>query len=92
MNNLNLSEQVLESKCAFPQAVGNFITGDVVVFASRIAMDGLQTVKAQQSSHYYLLEGGQIVHEQDIRPATLAELKARHRLAEPVALFVTEAP
>ncbi len=89
---INLAEQVLESKCGFPQAVGNFITGDVVVFASRIAMDGLQTVKAQQSSHYYLLEGEQIVHEQDIRPATLAELKAKRRLVEPVALFVTEAP
>ncbi len=88
----NLAEQVFESKCGFPEVAGNFITGDVVVFASRIAMDGLQTVKAQQTSHYYLLEGGQIVHEQDIRPATLAELKAKCRLAEPVALFVTEAP
>lgn len=91
MNNLNLSEQVLESKCGFPEAAGDFITGDVVVFASRIAIDGLQTVIAQQASHYYRLEGGQIVHEQDIRPATLAELKAQRRLAEPVALFVTEA-
>ena len=91
MNNLNLSEQVLESKCGFPKAARDFIPGDVVVFASRIAIDGLQTVKAQQSSHYYVLEGEQIVHEQDIRPATLAELKAQRRLAEPVALFVTEA-
>ncbi|RJL73054.1 hypothetical protein [Acinetobacter radioresistens] len=89
---INLAEQVLESKCGFPEAAGDFIAGDVVVFASRIAMDGLQTVKAQQASHYYRLEGGQIVHEQDIRPATLAELKAKRRLAEPVALFVTEAP
>ncbi|MDK8754248.1 hypothetical protein [Acinetobacter radioresistens] len=89
---INLAEHVLESKCGFPEAAGNFITGDVVVFASRIAMDGLQTVKAQQSSHYYLLEGEQIVHEQDIRPATLTELKAKRRLAEPVALFVTETP
>ena len=77
---INLAEQVLESKCGFLKATGNFITGDVVVFASRIAMDGLQTVKAQQTSHYYLLEGEQIVHEQDIRPATLAELKAKRRL------------
>lgn len=92
MNQLNVAEQVVDSKYVFIERKGIFITGDVVVFASRIAMEGLQTVKAQQSSHYYLLEGGQIVHEQDIRLATLAELKARHRLSEPIALFVTEAP
>jgi len=92
MNQLNVAEQVVDSKYVFIEQKGIFITGDVVVFASRIAMEGLQTVKAQQSSHYYLLEGEQIVHEQDIRPATLAELKAKCRLAEPVALFVTEAP
>ncbi|MEN8291399.1 hypothetical protein ABFO59_02805 [Acinetobacter radioresistens] len=91
MNQLNVAEQVVDSKYVFIEQKGIFITGDVVVFASRIAMDGLQTVKAQQSSRYYLLEGGEIVHEQDIRPATLAELKAGHRLPEPVALFVTEA-
>jgi len=92
MNQLNVAEQVVDSKYVFIEQKGIFIIGDVVVFASRIAIDGLQTVKAQQSSHYYLLEGGQIVHEQDIRLATLAELKAKCRLAEPVALFVTEAP
>jgi len=87
----NLTEQMLESKCSFPEEFGDFIAGDVVVFASRIVRDGLQTVKSQQANHCYLLEGGEIVHEQDIRPATLAELKAGHRLPEPVALFVTEA-
>ena len=92
MNQLNVAEQVVDSKYVFIEQKGIFIAGDVVVFASRIAMDGLQTVKAQQASHYYLLEGEQIVHEQDIRPATLAELKAKRRLAEPVALFATEAP
>jgi hypothetical protein len=92
MNQLNVAEQVVDSKYVFIEQKGIFITGDVVVFASRIAMEGLQTVKAQQSSHYYRLEGRQIVHEQDIRLATLAELKAKRRLAEPVALFVTEAP
>jgi len=92
MNQLNVAEQVVDSKYVFIEQKGIFITGDVVVFPSRIAMEGLQTVKAQQSSHYYRLEGEQIVHEQDIRPATLAELKAKCRLAEPVALFVTEAP
>lgn len=90
--NSNLAEHILHGKSGLKAVQGDFITGDVVVFANRIAMDGLQTVKAQQASHYYLLEGEQIVHEQDIRPATLAELKAKRRLAEPVALFVTEAP
>jgi hypothetical protein len=90
--NTNLTEHALEGKLELKAVQGDFIAGDVVVFASRIAMDGLQTVEAEQVSHYYRLEGGQIVHEQDIRPATLAELKAKRRLAEPVALFVTEAP
>lgn len=67
----------------------DFIKGDVVVYMDHISFDDLQTVDAFQPKDYYWLENGQIVHQDDIRSATLAKLKAKRRLDPPIALFVS---
>lgn len=87
---INLAEQIHEGKCIHLEQQ-DFIAGDVVVFSERIDIDGLQTVEAYQQEHHYWLESGQLIYRDDIRHATTAELKAKRRMAEPVALFVTEA-
>jgi hypothetical protein len=67
----------------------DFLKGDVVVYMDHISFDDLQTVDAFQPNEYYWLENGQLVHRADIRSATLTELKAKHRLDPPTALFVS---
>lgn len=67
----------------------DFIKGDVVVYMDHISFDDLQTVDAFQPNEYYWLENGQLVHRADIRSATVAELKAKRRLDQPIALFVS---
>ncbi|MEG0132038.1 MAG: hypothetical protein RR677_11270 [Acinetobacter sp.] len=58
----------------------DFLPGDVVVYMNHIKIDDLKTVEAFQPAEYYWLEGGQLVHRTDIRPASVAELDAKMRL------------
>jgi len=67
----------------------DFIKGDVVVYSHRIADNSLETVDAFQAAEYYWLEGGQIIHKDDIQLASPAELKAKRRLDPPAALFIS---
>ncbi|WP_252152023.1 hypothetical protein [Acinetobacter sp. ANC 4216] len=68
----------------------DFIKGDVVVYSHRIADNSLETVEAFVPDEYYRLDSGQIIHKDDIQLASPAELKAKHRLDQPIALFVSE--
>jgi len=67
----------------------DFIKGDVVVYKNHISFDSLQAINNYQTNEYYWLENGQLVHRDDIRSATPGELKAKHRLDQPTALFVS---
>ena len=67
----------------------DFIAGDTVVYQNHVDCDDLQEIEAFQPTEYYWLENGQLVHRDDIRSATPAELKAKRRLDQPIALFVS---
>ncbi|MGC3818619.1 hypothetical protein [Acinetobacter sp. G11] len=67
----------------------DFIKGDVVVYSHRIADNNLETVEAFVLDEYYRLDSGQIIHKDDIQLASPAELKAKRRLDQPIALFVS---
>ncbi|OTG62889.1 hypothetical protein B9T29_06235 [Acinetobacter sp. ANC 3903] len=67
----------------------DFLKGDVVVYMDHISFDSLQTIDNYQLNEYYWLENGQLVHRADIRSATPGELKAKRRLDQPTALFVS---
>ena len=67
----------------------DFIKGDVVVYSHRIADNSLETIDAFQAAEYYWLEGGQIIHKDDIQLASPAELKAKRRLDPPAVLFIS---
>ncbi len=67
----------------------DFIKGDVVVYSHRIADNSLETVEAFVLDEYYRLDSGQIIHKDDIQLASPAELKAKRRLDQPIALFVS---
>ncbi|MGD9699568.1 hypothetical protein [Acinetobacter sp.] len=67
----------------------DFLKGDVVVYSHRIADNSLETVEAFVPDEYYRLDSGQIIHKDDIQLASPAELKAKHRLDQPIALFVS---
>ncbi len=69
----------------------DFLPGDVVVFKNPKSTNALLTIECFQPSQYYWIEGGELVHQDDIRSATVAEIKAKRRLDPPVALFVSEA-
>ena len=58
----------------------DFLPGDVVVYMNHININTLKTVEAFQPAEYYWLEGGQLVHRDDIRSANVAELDAGMRL------------
>ena len=58
----------------------DFLPGDVVVYMNHIKIDDLKTVEAFQPNEYYWLEGGQLVHRDDICSASVAELDAGMRL------------
>ena len=58
----------------------DFLPGDVVVYMNHIKIDALKTVEAFQPNEYYWLACGQLVHRDDIRSASVAELSAEMRL------------
>ncbi|OTG95084.1 hypothetical protein B9T24_10045 [Acinetobacter sp. ANC 4654] len=58
----------------------DFLPGDVVVYMNHIKIDALKTVEAFQPNEYYWLVCGQLVHRDDIRSASAAELSAEMRL------------
>ena len=58
----------------------DFLPGDVVVYMNHIKIDVLKTVEAFQPNEYYWLVCGQLVHRDDIRSASVAELSAEMRL------------
>jgi len=58
----------------------DFLPGDVVVYMNHIKIDTLKTVEAFQPNEYYWLVCEQLVHRDDIRSASVAELDAGMRL------------
>lgn len=58
----------------------DFLVGDVVVFTDPTSSNELHEIEAFQPVEYYWLVGGGIVHKNDIRTATVAELNAKRRL------------
>jgi hypothetical protein len=70
----------------------DFIVGDVVVFIHEDRSDHLMTVTKVNRYSVLLDDGIKFAMNHLIRAASVAELKARHRLDLPVALFVSEVP
>lgn len=77
MNISILTEQVIENNVNT-----DFIKGDVVVLKNSNSDQQLLTIAAFQPSQYYWIEGGELVHQDDVRTATTAELQAKRRLTE----------
>ena len=77
MNNPTLSQQAIENNVNT-----DFIKGDVVVLKSPKSDPQLLTIGEFQPSQYYWIEGGELVHQDDIRTATTAELQAKRRLTK----------
>lgn len=75
MNDANVSQQVFEDNT-------DFLIGDVVVLKNPNSDPQLLTISAFQPSQYYWIEGGELVHQDDVRTATTAELQAKRRLSE----------
>lgn len=75
MNDANVSQQVFEDNT-------DFLIGDVVVLKNPNSDPQLLTISAFQPSQYYWIEGGELVHLDDVRTATTAELQAKRRLSE----------
>ena len=75
MNDANVSQQVCEDNT-------DFLIGDVVVLKNPNSDPQLLTISAFQPSQYYWIEGGELVHQDDVRTATTAELQAKRRLTK----------
>lgn len=75
MNDANVSQQVIEDNT-------DFLVGDVVVLKKSNSDPQLLTIEAYQPKDYYWIEGGELVHQDDIRTATTAELQAKRRLTK----------
>lgn len=75
MNDANVSQQVFEDNT-------DFLIGDVVVLKNPNSDPQLLTISVFQPSQYYWIEGGELVHQDDVRTATTAELQAKRRLSE----------
>lgn len=75
MNDANVSQQVFEDNT-------DFLIGDVVVLKNPNSDPQLLTISAFQPSQYYWIEGGELVHQDDVRTATTAELQAKRRLTK----------
>lgn len=76
MNNPTLSQQPIENNVNT-----DFIKGDVVVLKNSNSDPQLLTISAFQPSQYYWIEGGELVHKDNVRTATTAELQAKRRLS-----------
>jgi len=70
----------------------DFMVGDVVVFIHEDRSDHLMTVTKVNRYSVLLDDGIKFAMNHLIRAASVAELKVRHRLDLPVALFVSEVP
>lgn len=76
MNTTNLTQQKNTSN------LSDFLPGDVVVLKNPKSTDVLLTIEFFQPSQYYWVEGGELVHQDDIRSATVTEIQAKRRLTE----------
>ena len=74
MNDANLAQQEVQDNI-------DFLVGDVVVLKNSNSDPQLLTIEAYQPKDYYWIEGGELVHQDDIRTATTAELQAKRRLS-----------
>lgn len=67
----------------------DLIAGDVVVFINEDMPDHLMTVSSVEHLGVFLDEGQKFAMSHLVRTASLIELKVKHRLDLPVALFVS---
>lgn len=75
MNHANLAQQEVQDNT-------DFLVGDVVVLKNSKLYPHLLTIEAYQPKDYYWIEGGELVHQDDIRTATTAELQAKRCLTD----------
>ncbi len=59
-----------------------YLKGDVVVYMNHIKIDDLQTVEAYKPVNQYWLQDGSLVHESDIRIASVVEQLCKRRLSD----------